>query len=204
MMLRVSKAMPIGTVAGAAVLAFSKESRERYAVLGTSFAIFSWTLGQLFWFSYSLVTGLELPYPSVGDMGFVGTYVILFSVIDILKQKNIELFKRYNRSYYILALAAVPIVLSVLGREPVKTVVVNFILSFSAVWAMFKAAFLWKHKGYRMFSAGVLLLGVTDIFFVSSVVFFPLGVVIITDPLYPIALSMIAWGITKGECTPDD
>lgn len=77
----------IGIAAGSAALAFWRKSKEKYAVLGTALAIFCWSLGEIFWFSGALVTGIEIPYPSVRDLGFIGTYFILFSAMDVIRQR---------------------------------------------------------------------------------------------------------------------
>lgn len=75
----------LGFALAAILLACLKTSRNRYAILGTSLAIISWTLGQLFWLPF-LYTAHQspLPYPSVGDFGFTGTYFLLIGVLGVL------------------------------------------------------------------------------------------------------------------------
>jgi hypothetical protein len=45
---------------------------RKYILLGTGLAIFSWTTGQLFWFSYTLLEDFTLPYPFVGCIDLIG------------------------------------------------------------------------------------------------------------------------------------
>lgn len=189
----------MGIAAGSAALAFWRRNKERYAVLGTALAVYCWSLGEIFWFSGSLVTGIEIPYPSVGDLGFIGTYFILFSAMAVIRQNHAELKSGTRGSRFFLALLAIPIALAVLGGSPWITAADNLILGLSAAWAMYRAASLWRKSAYRTFAAGVLLFGATDLVFTACVVFFPDGLIYITSPLYPVALAMIAFGIIKGE-----
>jgi hypothetical protein len=189
----------MGIAAGSAVLAFWRRNKERYAALGTALAIYCWSLGEIFWFSGSLVTGIEIPYPSVGDLGFVGMYFILFSAMTVIRQNHPELKAAANGGRLFLILFAVPVALAVFGGSPWLTAADNLILGLSAVWAMYRAASLWRGRAYRSFAAGVLLLGATDIIFISCVVLFPEGLIYITSPLYPAALALTSYGIIKGE-----
>lgn len=189
----------IGIAAGSAALLCWRRSKERYAILGTALAVFCWSLGEIFWFSGDLVKGLEIPYPSVGDLGFIGTYFILFSALAVVRQNHPELKSVTKGSRCFLALIAIPAALAVFGRSPWLTAVDNMALGLSAVWAMYRASSLWRDRGYRWFAAGVLLLGITDLVFISCVVLFPDGLIYITSPLYPIALALTVFGIIKGE-----
>src|SRR5512135_3250878 len=45
-------------------------------------AAFSWSVGQLIWMYYELVRGVEVPFPSVADAGFLGFSV--FAVAALL------------------------------------------------------------------------------------------------------------------------
>jgi hypothetical protein len=64
---------------------------------------------------------------------------------------------------------------------------------------MYRASSLWRNKVYPPFAAGVLLLGITDLIFITCVVYFPDGLIYITSPLYPVALALTVYGVIKGE-----
>lgn len=190
----------IGLLTALSVLGYLRFSHERYAVLGTSLAIFSWTIGQLFWFSYTVLTGSDLPYPSVGDFGFTGTYFLLIGVLGILIDKG----KRKPIHYAAFLILMVPILLFIFGDSAFQVYLFNFILSSAVAYAVFRAAPLYYIPRYRLFVLGLLILAVTDIVFMSSVVLFPEGYTITSAPLYPIALSLIAYGMLRGEVAPHD
>lgn len=189
----------MGVAAGSVALEFWRRNKERYAVLGTALAVYCWSLGEIFWFSGDLVIGLKIPYPSVGDLGFIGTYFILFSAITVIRQKRTELKAVTAGNRFFLVLLAIPVALAVFGRAPWLTAADNAVLGLSAAWAMYRASSLWRDKGYRWFSAGVLLLGMTDLVFITCVVLFPDGLIYITSPLYPVAFALTVFGVIKGE-----
>lgn len=189
----------MGVVAGTAALLCWRRNKERYAVLGTALAVYCWSLGETFWFSGDLVTGVSIPYPSVGDLGFIGTYFILFSAMAVIRQTRPELRNDTKSSRFFLILLAIPVALAVFGGSPWLTAADNLALGLSAAWAMYRASSLLRDKEYRWFAAGVLLLGLSDLIFISCVVFFPDGLIYITSPLYPVALALTAYGVIKGE-----
>src|SRR5690554_8164209 len=53
-----------GLGCGSLLLYYARASKMGYGVLGIAFAQFSWTIGQLFWFSTIALTDRALPYPS--------------------------------------------------------------------------------------------------------------------------------------------
>jgi hypothetical protein len=192
-------------ITGIIALVYSGLKCNSDAVFGVALAVFSWTLGQLFWFSYTTITKLTLPYPSIGDLGFIGTYFILSGVIGIIKSKRDEVYlKQKKRVLWPLLFLLVPIILVFVKDNSLPVNSYNFILTLSLVYTMMKAVPIYTMKEYRFFVAGIYILGLTDIIFLSSVVLIPNCFTFTTDPLYPIALTLITNGLMKGEMTYHD
>lgn len=184
----------LGLGAMVILLARLKHYPRKYILLGTGLAIFSWTAGQLFWFSYTLLEDFPLPYPSVGDLGFTGAYFFLIGVIGLLRQKSSK--SAFAPLAFIILL--VPILLA-FAQSALTVKIYNFILGCAAAYTLYKAIPLGKHKDYRWFLSGILLLTFTDVVFMISVVFFRDSFTMTSAPLYPLALSLITYGILKGE-----
>ena len=181
---------------GAMVILFArlKHYPRKYILLGTGLAIFSWTTGQLFWFSYTLLEDFPLPYPSVGDLGFTGAYFFLIGVIGLLRKKS-------SKSVFAplaFTILLVPALLA-FAQSALAVKIYNFVLGCAAAYTLYKAIPLGKHKDYRWFLSGILLLTFTDVVFMISVVFFRDSFTTTSAPMYPLALSLITYGILKGE-----
>ena len=187
--------LALGFALAAILLTCLKTSRNRYAVLGTSLAIISWTLGQLFWFSYTLLTQILLPYPSVGDFGFTGTYFLLIGVLGVLNPRK----GNEKRNLPAFALLLAPLLLAVLAKSAPAVTRYNFVLGLAAAWTVYKALPLRHAAKDRWLLGGILVLAATDVVFMTSVVVLRDSMTATTAPLYPIALSLIAYGILKRE-----
>lgn len=187
--------LALGFALAAVLLTCLKNSRNRYAVLGTSLAIISWTLGQLFWFSYTLLTQTPLPYPSVGDFGFTGTYFLLIGVLSVLEPGE----SKSKSSLLAFALLLTPLLLAVLATSAPAVTLYNFVLGGASAWTVYKALPLRRAAKDRWLLGGILVLAATDIVFMTSVVLLRDSLTATTAPLYPIALSLIAHGILKRE-----
>ena len=187
--------LALGFALAAVLLTCLKTSRNRYAVLGTSLAIISWTLGQLFWFSYTLLTQTPLPYPSVGDFGFTGTYFLLIGVLSVLEPGG----NKSKSSLLAFATLLAPLLLAVLAKSAPAVTLYNFVLGGASAWTVYKALPLRHAAKDRWLLGGILVLAATDIVFMTSVVLLRDSLTATTAPLYPIALSLIAHGILKRE-----
>lgn len=181
---------------GATVVLFTrlKRTQRKYILLGTGLAVFSWTVGQLFWFSYTLLADSPLPYPSVGDLGFTGAYFFLIGVISLLSKDSPKI-PYAPLAFFILL---VPALLAV-GQSALPVKLYNVVLGCAAAYTLYRAIPLGKHKEYRWFLCGILLLAFTDVVFMISVVYFSDSFTLTSAPLYPLALSVITYGILKGE-----
>ena len=187
--------LALGFALAAVLLTCLKTSRNRYAVLGTSLAIISWTLGQLFWFSYTLIEQTPLPYPSVGDFGFTGTYFLLIGVLSVLEHGE----SKSKSSLLAFAILLAPLLLAVLAKSAPAVMFYNFVLGGASAWTVYKALPLRHTVHNRWLLGGILVLAATDIVFMTSVVLLRDSMTATTAPLYPIALSLITHGILKRE-----
>lgn len=187
--------LALGFALAAVLQTCLKTSRNRYSVLGTSLAIISWTLGQLFWFSYTLLTQSPLPYPSVGDFGFTGTYFLLIGVLDVLEPGE----SKSKSSLLAFALLLAPLLLAVLAKSAPAVTLYNFVLGGASAWTVYKALPLRHAVKDRWLLGGILVLAATDVVFMTSVVLLRDSMTATTAPLYPVALSLIAHGILKRE-----
>lgn len=181
---------------GATVILLSrmKYTSRKYLLLGTGLAVFSWTVGQLFWFSYTLLANTPLPYPSVGDLGFTGAYFFLIGVIGLLS-KDCPKSPFAPLAFIILLVPA----LLATSQSTLAVKLYNVVLGCAAAYTLYKAIPLGKHKKYRWFLYGILLLVFTDVVFMISVVYFRDSFTMTSAPLYPLALSVVTYGILKGE-----
>ncbi|NLC31806.1 MAG: hypothetical protein GX781_00705 [Clostridiales bacterium] len=187
--------LALGFALTAALLASLKTSRNRSAVLVTSLAIVSWTLGQLFWFSYTLLMKSPLPYPSVGDLGFTGSYFLLIGVLGLLKKPQ----NQAKESTAAFALLLLPLLLAVFGQSSPGVRLYNFVLSLAASFTLYKALSLRREPKNRWLLAGILALAASDAVFMTSVVLLRASRTATSAPLYPLALALIAYGILKRE-----
>lgn len=192
--------LALGFALAAILLTCLKNSLNRYAVLGTSLAIISWTLGQLFWFSYTLLMRTPLPYPSVGDFGFTGAYFLLIGVLSMLAPPK----NKAKGNPYAFALLLAPLLLAIYAKSAPAVKLYNFVLGLAAAWTLHKALPLRHTHKDRWLLGGILLLAATDVVFMTSVVLLRNSMTATTAPLYPIALALIAYGILKREATTDD
>lgn len=186
--------LALGLGATTVLLVRLKYARCKYVIFGTGMAVFSWTAGQLFWFSYTLLADSPLPYPSVGDLGFTGAYFFLIGVIDLLSKDS----PRSPFAPLAFSILLVPFLLA-LSQSALPVKLYNVVLGCAAAYTLYKAIPLGKHKHYRWFLSGILLLTFTDVVFMVSVVFFRDSFTMTSAPLYPLALSILTFGILKGE-----
>lgn len=185
----------IGLVAALIVLSHFNTSTSKYIILGTSLAIFSWTMGQLFWFSYTLLTGIELPYPSVGDLGYTGTYLLM---LGVLRQISHEI-KRGWIDYLPLFLVILPIPLYLLGQRSLPVLLYNILDCTVIAWILFQGLPIRKVPQYGWFLLGILILAFTDLVFIFCALLLPKASTLASAPLYPIAMALMAFGIIHGE-----
>ena len=192
-----------GLFSGMLLIFYAKAFSKKYIIIGTALAVFSWTLGQLYWFSYTLITGDILPYPSVGDMGYTGTYFLLIGIIGLILANNASITVGYWR-YAVFIVMVVPIYLLYTSMIKTEALVFNFVLSAVISVALFRMCLLLQYKEYHWFAAGVLLLGIADIAFMISASLFPSEYTIIADALYPIAITSLTYGMMKGGLSSND
>lgn len=190
-----------GAACGILLILLARKAGTFY-ITATALAIFSWTLGQIFWFSYTSITGDALPYPSVGDIGYTGTYLLLFGAAGLITGDG-RVPKRVWRFTSLIIFAA-PVVLLLADKSKPDALFYNFVLSTATVAALFRVLPLLRFRNYRVFALGVVMLGIADFTFMMSVGLVPQGGTIVSDALYTVSIAVIAYGMAKGGASPDD
>ena len=188
-----------GLLCGSILLAASTRQAEttpRHVLLGTALALFSWTLGQVFWFSYTELTGVTLPYPSVGDLGYTGTYFFLAGVLRLLLGQRKAWHPWY--SWFSLLALAVPVAVVFAGGGNTAGILYNFVLALAAGYAYFLNCALIPLRRYRWYAGGVFLLGIADLVFMLSVCLYPASHLYLPDLLYSLSLALLAHGAFRG------
>lgn len=189
-----------GLVIGMLVICYARFSCQRYLILGVALAVLSWTLGQLYWFSVIFLNGSSLPYPSIADLGFIGTYFFLIGVIHTITrgipQYTIEI-KYWN--LWPLGLLVIPIFLALAGSSNLLINIDNLVLTLAIVYTLWKAQPIFHIIRYRLFIAGLCLLCLSDMIFIICVCLIPDTCTLSTDALFPVALSLTAYGFMKVE-----
>lgn len=186
-----------GLASGTLLLTAAKFSSNRLVITGTALAVYSWTLGQIYWFSFMSITGDLLPYPSVGELGYTGAYFLLMGVIGLINRLYPATFKKAYRFAALLVLA-VPVILLFIGKTGTDALIYNFILSSAVTVTVFKAFSLSKTIGYHLFTAGIFLFAAADILFMFSASLFPKGYTFISEAFYICSIALISYGILKG------
>lgn len=188
-----------GLGCGCLLLYFAKVSRRGYAVLGVAFAQFSWTIGQLFWFSTVSLTDRTLPYPSIAEFGFIGTYFFLMGAISILaKDESEEAMKIGLRSFWPFTILLIPFILALKNKGLLLVNISNFLLTMAIAFTLWKVRSLFFKRKYTHFLLGVLTLCFADLTFVIGVVYFPGVCTFAIDAFYPLAHSLMAYGLVRG------
>lgn len=189
-----------GFLIGILVLVYARFSRERYLVLGVALAILSWTLGQFYWFSSIFIDESTLPYPSIADFGFIGTYFFLIGVIHTFTRKipryTIELKIRHLWPFGVLF---VPLYLALAKTNALWVNIHNLALSLVIMHTLWKAQPIFPMEQYRLFLSGLCLLCLSDVIFMVCACLVPDTYTFSSDALFPVALSLTAYGFMKVE-----
>ncbi len=191
--------LAFGLGCGSLLFYFARVSRMGFAVLGIAFAQFSWSIGQLFWFSTVSLTDRTLPYPSIAEFGFIGTYFFIMGAIAILaKNVSQDTEKIGLRSLWPFAILLIPGILAFNSNVSLLVNVSNFFFTMAIAFTLWKARPLFSNAKYTHFLFGVLTLCFADLVFMIGVVYFPGVCVFSVDAFYPLAHSLMAYGLVKG------
>ncbi|AGA68165.1 hypothetical protein Desdi_0636 [Desulfitobacterium dichloroeliminans LMG P-21439] len=189
-----------GLIIGIQTLVYARFSQEYYLVLGIALGVLSWTLGQLYWFSYLLLEGPMIPCLSIGDLGFISIYFFLIGVMRTITNRipKYTIVIKY-RDLWPLALLVVPIFIALVGECSQVHNLDNFAMTLAIVYLLWKAQPIYTLPKYQLFLSGIGLLCLSDIIYMLSAVLFPEGYTLTTEALFPIALSLTAYGFMKVE-----
>lgn len=187
-----------GLGCGSLLLYYARASKMGYGVLGIAFAQFSWTIGQLFWFSTIALTDRNLPYPSIADLGFIGTYFFLIGAISIIARKAAENNQKKGLgTFWPFAILVIPGLLAFKNSELLVNIS-NFALTLAIAFTLWKARPLFSMARYNHFLFGIIALIFADLTFMLGVAYFPDSCTKPIDAIYPLAHSLMAYGLMKG------
>jgi len=175
----------------AAVLLFLKYYKSRNILtLGIGSAVLCWTLRELFWFSYVNIMGKALPYPSVGDFGFLGYYFFMAGALTQLQKRN---------KHPLIILSTILIILVptfILFNEKceIGILILNFIFIIFIAFVTFQALSKYS-KESRVLFCSILLFSLNDIIFIAEVNI--KDYTFYCDMLYPLSLALLTYGVVK-------
>jgi hypothetical protein len=108
-------------IAGAAVIVsgfslerYWRKSRGRFPMIWLYFAcgLFLWFLGEAFWAVYTLVLGVELPYPSVADVFWVAGYFPFFIALYLYVKLFGKVLTKKTLAFSMVSTAALTIIVA--------------------------------------------------------------------------------------------
>lgn len=181
----------IELVAGfaAAILSFTYAYKSKQLLpLGIGLAVLSWTFGEAFWLSYAVINGNVLPYPSVGEFGFLGTYFFIAGSIGDFKSNN---KRRIVISILALVIMLLPIFFVFKSSNTLGAVIYNFVFITMIAFVLYRS--LSKYTvDFKYLFIGIVFFCLTDIVFIIEANIRDYS--IICDMLYPLSLSVLAYG----------
>ena len=180
----------VGFISAILLFAYFYKSKQ-FLSLGIGLAILSWTLGEIFWFSYEMIKGDMLPYPSVGEFGFLGTYFFIAGSIGNIKSNNKHRIAIIALAFLIML---IPVMLLFKSSNTLGAVVYNFIFISAIAFVLYKALSKYKSSLKYLF-IGILLFCTTDITFIIEANV--RDYTIICDMLYPLCFSILTYGAMK-------
>ncbi len=181
--------LTVGFVIAVLLFAYSYKTKELLS-LGIGLAVLSWTLGQLFWFSYEIIKGNTLPYPSVGEFGFLGAYFFLLGSMGKFKNKKKSILFLLG----MILIMLMPVFFLFNSSNTLGALIYNFIFIAVITFVFYKA--LSKYTvDYKYLFIGILLFCLTDIIFIIEANI--KNYTFICDMVYPLCFSILAYGALK-------
>jgi len=153
-------------------------------------AILCWTLRELFWFSYVNTTNVALPYPSVGDFGFLGYYFFMAGALSQIPIRN-------KRGLIIPIPALIILIPGFILFQTASgpgVLILNLVFLIAIAFVSYQALEKYTKITNTMFFA-TLLFALNDLIFIIEVN--TKDYTFLCDMLYPLSLSLLAYGTIK-------
>lgn len=170
-----------------------QKAGEQDVLRTAGLALLCWSMGQLYWLSYIIIGMGDIPYPSIPDLGFLGSY---FFFISLLKKEEARLFSNLSSEPVFPGLIAVIIFLGTavilfnygeLGFPLLYSVIFTAILSYTLFCAL-------KIKPWQNINSpgiGIIVLVAADLLLIVQIAVNSAANLLIADPLYALAFSLI-------------
>ncbi|HOT95030.1 MAG TPA: hypothetical protein PK089_07585 [Methanoregulaceae archaeon] len=175
----------------ACAYAYARWSRD-VLLLHAGFAAGGWTLANAFWYSYTLIIGTSLPYPTVADAGFIGVFPFLIAGYQ-------EVFARNRFPSWIGLLVLCPLaagalwLMADLGVTPATLLTLLFFLLCGSLVVV---SLLYSVYLYRVLFLGTLAISLTHLLNAyRSTVLEPHWLFGIVGPLAAISFALLGIGL---------
>lgn len=175
-------------IAGAAVVVsglslerYWRKARGQFSVIWLYFTcgLFLWFIGEAVWAGYTLILSVELPYPSIADVFWIGGYIPLFIGLYLyVKLFGHALTKRTVAItmfviFFLTIMVTLALLTPVLGaEEDLATIIMDFtypILDLTLLsTALLGLIIFWKGKlgkSWLLINAAILMNACADILF---------------------------------------
>jgi hypothetical protein len=115
-------------IAGAAVVSsgfalrkYGCNLRSRFSLVWLSFALglALWFLGELCWAVYTLIIGVEMPYPSIADVFWLSGYIPLFAALFVYVKIFMSALSKRMIGIALAVVSALSIIVSIILIIPV-------------------------------------------------------------------------------------
>ena len=174
----------------AAMLFWQYHRSKSMFTLAIFSAIFCWTLRELFWFSYVNIANVALPYPSVGDFGFLGFYFFMAGALSQIKSRN-----RHVLIFLVpILIILIPGLMALKQASGPGVLILNIIFLIAIAFVSFQALLRYSRGSKTLFIA-ILLFALNDLIFFVEVN--TKDYTFLCDMLYPLSLAFLAYGTIK-------
>jgi len=175
-------------IAGAAVVSSIVASRKyglnirvRFSLVWVSFALglALWFLGELCWAIYTLIMGVEIPYPSIADVFWLSGYIPLFVALFVYVKIFRSVLSRRMIGIAVAIVFALSVIVSATLIIPIVEVEEDLVkMFFDFVYPFFDLVLLFVAilglivffkgslgKSWLLINAGIVSIAVADILF---------------------------------------
>jgi hypothetical protein len=160
--------------------------------LTSALAIFSGAVADIYWSTYLMITGVNFPIANVADLGFIGVYLLLITVMDLLSTNKPKL----NVNAILVILIIIFGILLVVTQSKIYILVCFTVVSSICI---FKAVLLLINTTYYWLAAGIILISISDVLIVYLGNLTDGKWIFLPDSIYMLSFCIIAYGISLAK-----
>lgn len=157
------------------------------------YACIIWSFGQLFWFAYVMAGREGLPFPSVAELAFLGSY---FFIISAVKDNALMPRKRVITAGVVSFLMIFSTLVFVIIFEQIRSFAGIYSLIFITTAATALFLIVSKQGVEALTRTSIILLCITDLILVLQINLSFHSALYLSDPLYPLVFILLlpdAW-----------